>query len=96
MVMPEKAAPVTGTTLRTTSPVPADSRQLLLLLFPIFSELVANPIKLVYTVANPARGLQSREKRARRESLAAHPPLTLLVQRKKVNNIDYMATKGIT
>ena len=27
MVMPEKAAPVTGTTLRTTGPVPADSRQ---------------------------------------------------------------------
>ena len=26
-VKPEKAAPVTGTTLRTTGPVPADSRQ---------------------------------------------------------------------
>ena len=27
MVKPEKAAPVTQTTLRTTGPVPADSRQ---------------------------------------------------------------------
>ena len=27
MAIPEKAAPVTGTTLRITGPVPADSRQ---------------------------------------------------------------------
>ena len=27
MAIPEKAAPITGTTLRTTGPVPADSRQ---------------------------------------------------------------------
>ena len=27
LVLPEKASPVTGTTLRTTGPVPADSRQ---------------------------------------------------------------------
>ena len=36
---------------------------LLLLLFLIFSVLVANPEKLLYTVANPARGLLNREKK---------------------------------
>ena len=35
---------------------------LLLLLFLTFSVLVANPKKLLYTVANPARGLLNREK----------------------------------
>ena len=35
---------------------------LLLLLFLTFSVLVANPKKLLYTVANPARGLLDREK----------------------------------
>ena len=55
-----------GTTLRFTGPVPADSRQLLLLLlFLTFSVLVANPKKLLYTVANPARGLLNREKRTK-------------------------------
>ena len=34
---------------------------LLLLLFLTFSVLVANPKKLLYTVANPARGLLNRE-----------------------------------
>ena len=34
-----------------------------LLLFLTFSVLVANPKKLLYTVANPARGLLNREKR---------------------------------
>ena len=43
----------------------------LLLLFLTFSVLVANPKKLLYTVANPARGLLNREKT---KSLAAHPP----------------------
>ena len=32
------------------------------LLFLTFSALVANPKKLLYTVANPARGLLNREK----------------------------------
>ena len=36
---------------------------LLLLLFHTFSVLVANPKKLLYTVANPARGLLNREKK---------------------------------
>ena len=35
---------------------------LLFLLFLTFSALVANPKKLLYTVANPARGLLNREK----------------------------------
>ena len=35
----------------------------LLLLFLTFSVLVANPEKLLYTVANPARGLLNRKKR---------------------------------
>ena len=44
---------------------------LLLLLFHTFRVLVANPKKLLYTVANPARGLLNRKKK---KSLAAHPP----------------------
>ena len=36
---------------------------IMLLLFLTFSELAANPKKLLYTVANPARGLLNREKR---------------------------------
>ena len=35
---------------------------MLLLWFLKFSVLVANPKKLLYTVANPARGLLNREK----------------------------------
>ena len=37
----------------------------LTLLFLTFSVLVANPKKLLYTVANPARGLLNREKKNR-------------------------------
>ena len=37
-----------------------------LLLFLTFSVLVANPKKLLYTVANPARGLLNREKRKKK------------------------------
>ena len=44
------------------------------LLFLTFSVLVANPKKLLYTVANPARGLLNREKRTKEKSLAAYPP----------------------
>ena len=58
---------------------------LLLLLFLTFSVLVANPKKLLYTVANPARGLLNREKRTK-EKVWQHtpfpPPPTLLVRRK--------------
>ena len=42
---------------------------LLLLLFLTFSALVANPEKLLYTVANPARSLLNREKKKKRKSL---------------------------
>ena len=45
----------------------------MLLLFLTFSALVANPKKLFYTVANPARGLLNREK-SKKKSLAAPPP----------------------
>ena len=57
---------------------------LLLLLFLTFSVLVANPKKLLYTVANPARGLLNREKKTK-EKVWQHtppPPPTLLVRRK--------------
>ena len=47
---------------------------LLMLLFLTFSALVANPKKLLYTVANPARGLLNREKKKKKKSLAAPPP----------------------
>ena len=44
------------------------------LLFLAFSALVANPKKLLYTVANPARGLLNREKKEKKKSLTAPPP----------------------
>ena len=48
--------------------------------------LVANPKELrsstvLYTVSNPARGLLKRDKKTKRESLAAHLPVTYSVQR---------------
>ena len=57
---------------------------LLLLLFLTFSVLVANPKKLLYTVANPARGLLNREKRTKEKVWQHTPPPhpTLLVRRK--------------
>ena len=45
-----------------------------LLLFLTFSALVANPKKLLYTVANPARGLLNREKKKKKKSGSAPPP----------------------
>ena len=63
---------------------------LLLLLFLTFSALVANPKKLLYTVANPARGLLNREKKKKKTSGSAPPPpppppppRALLVRRKE-------------
>ena len=61
-----------------------EKSELLLLLFLTFSVLVVNPKKLLYTVANPARGLLKREKRTK-EKVWQHtppPPPTLLVRRK--------------
>ena len=57
---------------------------LLLLLFLTFSALVANPKKLLYTVANPARGLLNREKKKRKvwQRTPPPPPCALLVRRK--------------
>ena len=54
------------------------------LLFLTFSVLVANPKKLFYTVANPARGLLNREKRKKNKSgsIPPPPPPILLVRRK--------------
>ena len=45
-----------------------------LLLFLTFSVLVANPKKLLYTVANPARGLLNREKRTKEKVWEHTPP----------------------
>ena len=54
------------------------------LLFLTFSALVANPKKkLLYTVANPARGLLNREKKKKKKSGSAPlppPPRALLVR----------------
>ena len=59
-------------------------RELLLLLFLTFSALVANPKKLPYTVANPARGLLHREKKKTEKvwQRPPPPPSALLVRRK--------------
>ena len=45
-----------------------------MLLFLTFSVLVANPKKLLYTVANPARGLLNREKRTKEKVWQHTPP----------------------
>ena len=50
---------------------------LLLLLFLTSSVLVVNPKKLLYAVANPARGLLNREKRTK-EKVWQHTPPQLL------------------
>ena len=47
-----------------------------LLLFLTFSVLVANPKKLLYTVANPARGLLNREKITKEKVWQHTPPPT--------------------
>ena len=47
---------------------------LMLLLFLTFSVLVANPKKLLYTVANPTRGLLNREKRTKEKKSGGTPP----------------------
>ena len=44
------------------------------LLFLTFSVLIANPKKLLYKVANPARGLLNREKRTKEKSGSNPPP----------------------
>ena len=61
---------------------------LLLLLFLTFSVLVANPKKLLYTVANPARGLLNREKRTQEKVWQHTPPPTPHTARsEKINKI---------
>ena len=52
--------------------VPVVSIGCCLLLFIIFSVLVVNPEKLLYTVPNLSRGLLNREKITKGKSLAAH------------------------
>ena len=53
-------------------------------LFLIFSVLVANPKELIYTVANPARGLLNRRNSIKRECLASpHAARTEEIYKKK-------------
>ena len=59
---------------RMTGPDCAVMLLLLLLLFLTFSALVANPKKLLYTVANPARGLLNRENKKKKKSGSPPPP----------------------
>ena len=66
----------------------ASSCTTLLLLFLTFSVLVANPKKLLYTVANPARGLLNREKRTKEKVWQHTPPPTPHTARsEKINKI---------
>ena len=60
---------------------------LLLLLFLTFSVLVANPKKLLYTVANPARGLLNREKRTKEKVWQHTPPTPHTARSEKINKI---------
>ena len=55
-------------------PVWGKKCQNVLLLFLTFSALVANPKRLLCTVANPARGLLNREKKKKKKSGRPPPP----------------------
>ena len=57
------------------------------LLFLTFSVLVANPEKLLYTVANPARGLLNREKRTKEKVLPPPHPTPHTARWEKINKI---------
>ena len=57
---------------------------LLMSLFLTFSVLVANPKKLLYTVANPARDLLNREKREQSKKSGSTPPTHPLLVRRKI------------
>ena len=59
---------------------------LLLLLFLAFNVLVANPRKLLYTVANPARGLLKRENRTKKTFGSALPLTPHPDRSEKINN----------
>ena len=59
----------------------------MLLLFLTFSVLVANPKKLLYTVANPARGLLNREKRTKEKVWQHTPPPPHTARSEKINKI---------
>ena len=59
---------------------------LLLLLFLTFSALVANVKKLLYTVANPARGLLNREKKKKKSLAAPLPPPRAARSETKIKN----------
>ena len=73
-------APMTRESRRECSALSAEL--LLLLLFLAFSALVANPKKLLYTVANPARDLLNREKKRKKSGSAPSPRALKLVRRK--------------
>ena len=49
--------------------------------------LVANPKKLLYTVANPARGLLNREKRTKEKVWQHTPPHPHTARSEKINKI---------
>ena len=74
------------TTCSTLNTPMVDCKLLLLLLFLTFSVLVANPKKLLYTVANPARGLLNREKRTKEKVWQHTPPPTPHTARSEKTN----------
>ena len=53
---------------------PTQGENVKTLLFLTFSVLGADPMNLLYTVANPACGLLNREKKKKKKDLAAPPP----------------------
>ena len=62
-----------------------------------FSALVANPKKLLYTVANPARAAEQGEKKRRKKSLAAPlnpPPARAARSEGKKKNGPYLRPEG--
>ena len=77
--------------------IPIQNKNMLLLsllLFLTFSVLVAKPKKTIYTVANPARGLLSREKRTK-EKVWQHtppppPPHTARSEKNQLNHASHL------
>ena len=67
----------------------ANSVVVVVLLFLTFSALVANPKKLLYTVANPARGLLNRGEKKEKKvwQRPPHPPRALLVEARSASNV---------
>ena len=102
MIVPSYHTAITGANdleQKERYEIVADEGLLLLLLFLTFSVLVANPKKLHYTVANPARDLLNREKRTKEKvwqhTPPPHPPHCSFGENKKITRRIYRRYAGL-